>query len=104
MLYCFFAAVLKTTQCEDYLLNGFDDFIHPFKTWVCVFKFWAWILLLAYLDIILAVLFPISLLNAQNVKQLHFLLGCEEVSTVQSLATYLQHSATGVDEDGQHNL
>lgn len=37
-------------------------------------------------------------------KQLHFLLGCEEVSTVPSLATYLQHSATGVDEDGQHNL
>jgi hypothetical protein len=41
MLYCFFAAVLKTTQCEDYLLNGFDHFIHPSKTWVCLFKFWA---------------------------------------------------------------
>jgi hypothetical protein len=37
-------------------------------------------------------------------KQLHFLLGCEEVSTVPSLVAYLQHSATGVDEDGQHNL
>ncbi len=29
------------------------------------------------------------------------MLGCDEVSTVPSLVAYLQHSATGVDEDGQ---